>query len=157
MLCSDTPVTRSNHRSSAMDSQQRKLSDFHPWSSESSLTNQFILCLDNNAFSGEFMIHEMLIKLLRDKHNVYMISANHSRGHYEAILRKNVRRLSKIASGHDYLHHIYAVLFCCCSCAIISSPHQPEARHFCYVNVGIRFKAAGAGRQTFHPLLARGK
>ena len=68
----------------------RKISDFYPWITESDLTNQFILCLDNNAFSGEFILHETIIKLLKDGQNVYIISTNHSRKHYEAIFRKNV-------------------------------------------------------------------
>ena len=68
----------------------RKISDFYPWNTENNLMNQFILCLDNNAFSGEFILHETIIKLLKDGQNVYVISTNHSRKHYEAILRKNV-------------------------------------------------------------------
>ena len=68
----------------------RKISDFYPWITESDLTNQFILCLDNNAFSGEFILHETIIKLLKGGQNLYIISTNHSRKHYEAILRKNV-------------------------------------------------------------------
>ena len=68
----------------------RKISDFYPWTTESDLTNQFILFLDNNAFSGEFILHEAIIKLLKDGQNVYVISTSHSRKHYEAILRKNV-------------------------------------------------------------------
>ena len=73
-----------------MDSQQRKINEFYPWSAESNLTNQFILCLDNNAFSGDFILNETIIKLLRDSQNVYLISTNHSRNHYEAIFKKNV-------------------------------------------------------------------
>lgn len=73
-----------------MDSQMRKINEFYPWDVESDLNHQFLLCLDNNAFSGEFILHEAIIKLLRDGHSVYIISTNHSRNHYEAILRKNV-------------------------------------------------------------------
>ena len=92
---------------SQMDSQQRKINEFYPWSAESNLTNQFILCLDNNAFSGEFILHETIIKLLRDSQNVYLISTNHSRNHYEAIFKKNVRFCSlfmHILSGTSWWH-----------------------------------------------------
>lgn len=69
---------------------QKKVNDFYPWTADSDINNQFILCLDNNSFSGEFIIHEMIIKLLNNDKKVHIISTNHNRLHYEAILRKNV-------------------------------------------------------------------
>jgi hypothetical protein len=74
-----------------MDSNQKKISDFHPWSIESNLNNQFILFLDKNSFSGEFIIHEMIIKMLKNGEKVFLISINHNKSHYESVLRKYVR------------------------------------------------------------------
>jgi hypothetical protein len=74
-----------------MDSNQKKIHDFHPWSVESNLNNQFILFLDKNSFSGEFLIHEMIIKLLKNGEKVFLICINHNRNHYESVLRKYVR------------------------------------------------------------------
>jgi hypothetical protein len=76
-----------------MDSQMKKISEFFPWSAESNIAKQFVLCLDNNAFSGEFILHETILKLLRDGQSVYIISTNHTRNHYQSILRKNVSLL----------------------------------------------------------------
>jgi hypothetical protein len=70
---------------------QKKVADFYPWSADSAIDGQFVLCLDNYSFSGEFILQECIVKLLRDGNNVHIISVNRGRGHYEAILRKHVR------------------------------------------------------------------
>jgi hypothetical protein len=71
----------------------QKLSEFFPWSIDAngSVDGRFVLCIDNGAFSGEFVLTELLVKLLREKKIVGLISSNHSANHYDAILRRSVR------------------------------------------------------------------
>ena len=69
---------------------QKKVGDFYPWATGVSLDGQLVMCLDNYSFSGEFTLQESIVKLLRDGNNVHIISVNHGRGHYGAILRKHV-------------------------------------------------------------------
>lgn len=86
--------------------EQDKISDFFPWDSESNFSNKFLLCVDCESCTGEFSITMLLTKILKqcqikNEYNVdgvYIISANHGRGHYESILRKNgldINRLEK--------------------------------------------------------------
>lgn len=93
-----------------MDSNQKKIHDFHPWSIESNLNNQFILFLDKNSFSGEFLIHEMIIKLLKNGEKVFLICINHNRQHYESVLRKYVR-IIYIYVWLDKLVRIYGSIY----------------------------------------------
>ena len=69
---------------------ERKLSEFFPFSAESNVGASFVLCLDDDAFSGSCAFHELLFKVLRDGAHVHVISAAHGRNHYSAVLRKQV-------------------------------------------------------------------
>lgn len=77
----------------------RKLSEFFPFSAESNLCASFILCIDDDAFSGSCAFHELLFKLLKDGKNVHIISAAHGRSHYEAVLRKQALDLRQLEQG----------------------------------------------------------
>ena len=68
----------------------RKLCEFFPFSAESNIGSSFVLCLDDDAFSGSCAFHELLFKALRDGSNVHVVSAAHGRSHYDAVLRKQV-------------------------------------------------------------------
>jgi hypothetical protein len=85
---------------------QDKISDFFPWDHESNLSNKFMLCVDCESSTGEFSITMLLTKILKqcqiknefNVDGVHIISANHGRGHYESILKKNgldINRLEK--------------------------------------------------------------
>ena len=78
-----------------------KLNDFPPWDSESSSKGNFILCLENNSGTGHFSFTYLLSKLLKQQIKVMIISANHSKSHYESILRKQV--LSKPEKSYNSL------------------------------------------------------
>jgi hypothetical protein len=93
----------------------QSLSDFYPWDSASVLTNQHLLVLDSDSGTGEFAFNAILLKLVKQlqqsqsqlskKSNssgnntsgsaecgesIVLVACNHSRLHYEYILRKYV-------------------------------------------------------------------
>lgn len=68
----------------------KKLSEYYPWHVNSNLTNKFILCLDRNPSGGEFTFELLVSCCLQKECNVVLISFNHLRAHYEAILQKQV-------------------------------------------------------------------
>ena len=105
---------------------------------DSELNHKFLLCLDNNAFSGEFILHGALIKLLRDGQSVQIVSTNHSRDHYEAILRENVRFYNRQHTNNQHLDPmIMTVSFitrngCIAYSALTESCHQRSRVIYCF-------------------------
>lgn len=94
--------------------ENQKLTDFYPWDEASDLQRNVILCLDsggsNQLSTGEFTWLYLLMKLLKHNIPVVLISTNHARVHYEAILRKNGLDLNKLEHGNNiiikYLTHV---------------------------------------------------
>jgi hypothetical protein len=96
----------------------QSLSDFYPWDSASALTNQHLLVLDSDSGTGEFAFNAILLKLVKQlqqsqsqltkksnstgnnisgrdgvcecRESIVLVACNHSRLHYEYILRKYV-------------------------------------------------------------------
>ncbi len=85
----------------------QKLSDFYPWNEECDVTEQFIVCYDNNSGSGEFPMIYSLLKFIKNEVNVEIICSNHDRVHYESILRKNVS--FQISRNYQLLKPLYFV------------------------------------------------
>jgi hypothetical protein len=82
----------------------QSLFDFYPWDTTVAPTSitaatassvkpesQRILVVDADSGSGEFAFNSLLIKYIKQGEKVMLVSTNHSRRHYEYILRKYVR------------------------------------------------------------------
>ena len=91
----------------------RKLYEFFPFSTESNLYASFLLCIDDDAFSGSCAFHELLFKLLKDGKKVHIISAAHGRSHYEAVLRKQALDLRQLEQGGRAVFQFPVVSYPC--------------------------------------------
>jgi hypothetical protein len=95
-----------------------RLKDISPWKNDE-VFGRFMLIVDNDSFSGDFMFSAMLLKFLgetdsrgidvsNDNSNasvtVHVLCANHPRHHYEYIMKKHVSIYFIIL--HNTLLHI---------------------------------------------------
>ena len=85
------------------------LKDYFPWDDGSIFSNQFLLVLDKESGSGEFAFVELLLKLARSSHRFLLFACNHSREHYESILRKKARYPSYIGLYYVSLTCLHAI------------------------------------------------
>ena len=69
---------------------EKKLNEIYPWSSNSNLNKQFVLCLDCNTNSGEFAFELLLCSQLTNGNSIVLLTFSHMKSHYESVLQKQV-------------------------------------------------------------------
>ncbi len=74
------------------------ITSYFPYDDETQVQGAFFLCLDGDSRNAEFSFIFMLLKSikLQATETIFLLSCNHTRLHYEFVLRKFVSNPQKI-------------------------------------------------------------